>query len=455
MEGYASPTPQSSGLPEPPGSLKTMEMRVSRTQAELDQVMSARQSNRSLSVNEQIEENRRVQMLQRQLVQTQQELAKAKVTIHTQSQIIQNPKSGHRSLPQQNFEYRNAFPMSSPYTGSLPPPQFDPSGTIATAKNALRQSNSYNSMLQAQPDHGGQPAIRPAQTTYSQGPCQQQSNYPQPFQQQTIRRPHTNPYPASTLGTLGYGLTAEQRAQPLRPSPVPTQSHVGHHHVQNQPSPNSNQPTHSQPSSDNPSYSPQSSYPTIPVRLATKPTLPMSKALVRVTNTPRDLGFSAKFDMLFTMSERYSFAHVNFPSSAKDGMLSSYIKGKLEAAAGSSAGNLMSNGQTRYHIVARVINQWISKHVFRRTCFSGLDKAVDANIDMQANSIYQCTFPCHLLFTGANHHPSQPRQMLSEVKFSATSPRKSAASKESRNSRISSSSDAKTKATICGRSSTL
>jgi hypothetical protein len=113
---------------------------------------------------------------------------------------------------------------------------------------------------------------------------------------------------------------------------------------------------------------------------------------VRVTNTAQDFGFLAKFDALFTMSERYAFAHVNFPSSAKDAMLSSYIKYKLELVAGNSAGNLMSNGQTRYHIITRVINQWISKHVLTRTCFSGLDEEVDANIEMHANCIYQSGF---------------------------------------------------------------
>jgi hypothetical protein len=365
-----------------------MEMRVSRNQAELQQAMSARQSTRSMSVNERDDMERRCLQLQRKQAELEEELARCKVTIQTQSQIIQKPQSAQRSLPQQNFENRSAYVMPGSHPRPIPPPRFDPSGTIATAQNALRQSNSYNSMPQAEQVYGSQSASTPAQSAYNQGQYQQRSGVPQPFHQQNISPLPTNPYLISLPGTLGYGLTTEQRSQPLTPAHTTILSQGGYH-VQNQSSQNSHQPTPLQPSSNKLSYPSQSSYPAIPQQQATRPDLPMSTAIVRVTNTAQDLGFSAKFEALFTMSERYAFSHINFPSSAKDAMLSSYIKGKLELVAGKSAGNLMSNGQTRYHTVARVMNQWICKHVLRRTCFNGLDKDIDANIEMHAGSIYQ------------------------------------------------------------------
>jgi hypothetical protein len=131
----------------------------------------------------------------------------------------------------------------------------------------------------------------------------------------------------------------------------------------------------------------------------------MSTTIVRVTNTTHNLSFATKFEALFTMSERYAFSHINFPSSAKDGMLSSYVKGKLEQVAGKSAGNLMSNGQTRYHIIARVMNQWVCKHILRRCCFSGLDQDVDKSIEMHTNSIYQSECR-HQLHPEGTDHPS-------------------------------------------------
>jgi hypothetical protein len=394
MNGYNSPTPQSSGLREPPASHRTMEMRISRNEAELQEAMSAQQSNGSMSVNERDDRDRQIRQMQRDQVELKQQLARCKITIHTQSQIIQKPQSAQKSFPPQYFENRNANPMPGPYPGPIPPPQFDPSGTIATAENALRQSNSYDSMLQTQPSYGSQSAPRPAQSAYNQATYRQESSFPQTFHQQVISPPQTHPHLASLPGTLGYGLTAEQRAEPLTPTYTTNQPYGGYH-VQNKPSQQSYQQSHSQPSSNRPSYSSQSSYPAIPQQQATKPSQPMSTVLVGVRNTAEDLGFPAKFQALFVMSERYAFSHINFPSSAKDAMLSSYNKAKLEQVAASSAGNLMSNGQTRYHIVARVMNQWISKHILRRTCFSGLDKDIDANIQMHAGSIYQSELQPH------------------------------------------------------------
>ena len=391
MDCYNSPTPRSSSLREPPPSHRTMEMRVSQNQAELQQAISARQSNRSMSTNDRDDLERRYQQLQRKQVELEQELAKCKVTIKAQSDIIQKPQPGHKSFPQPAFENRNAYPIPGPCQTPISPPQFNPSGTVAAAQNTPRQSNSDADMLQSKPNYGSRSTPRPAKAAYQNGASQRGSASQQPFHEQNITPPQMSPYPASLPGTLGYGLTTEQRAQPLSSFCNANQTY-GTYQIQNQASKNSYLPGCSQKSSNQPSYSSQSSCPTLPQQQAPNATPPMSTALGRIANTAQDLGFSAKFDALFTMSERYAFAHINFPSSAKDAMLSSYIKGKLELVAGSSAGNLMSNGQTRYHIIARVINQWISKQVLRRTCFSGLDEEADANIEMYANSIYQSGF---------------------------------------------------------------
>ena len=392
MNNLTSPTPRP--LQHHPTSHKTMEQRVSQCESELQQAISARQSNRSMSVVERDEKDRKIHELQ-------QELARCKVTIQTQSQVIQNPQSGHRPLSQQRFETRTAHYLPDRCPGVIPPPQFDPAGSIEKAKTA-RVPDTYNAVPQANPTYGSQPAFRPPQNVYNQGLSQQASNFSGPLNQQVVSPPQTNPYPASLPGTLGYGLTAEQRAQPLTPAPIMNQPYGGYS-AQNRPTSNSLQPIHSQPSSNQPSYSSQSPFPAVPQQQAGKPSKPMSTALLKVTNTAHDLGFPAKFEKLFTMSERFAYSHVNFPSSARDSMLSSYIKGKLEMVAGSkSAGNLMSNSQTRLHIVARVINQWICKHVLRRTCFSGLDKDIDTNIEMHAASIYQSEFNNHFLSTFAD-----------------------------------------------------
>jgi hypothetical protein len=388
MDCYNSPTPRSISLHEPLPSHRSMEMRVSQNQAELQQAISARQSNRSMSTNDRDDLERRYQQLQRKQVELEQELAKCKVTIKAQSDIIQKPQPGHKPFPQPAFENRNAYPIPGPYQTPISPPRFDPSGTVAAAQNTLQQSNSDVDMLHSKPNYGSRSTPRPTKAAFQKGTSQRGSTFQQPFHEQSITPPQMSPYPASLPGTLGCGLTTAQRAQPLSTPCNANQTH-GTYQVQNQASKNSYLPVCSQQPSNQPSYSSRSSCPTLPQQQPPNATPPISTALVKITNTAQDLGFSAKFDALFTMSERYAFAHINFPSSAKDAMLSSYIKGKVELVAGNSAGNLMSNGQTRYHIISRVINQWISKHVLRRTCFSGLDEEIDANIEMYANSIYQ------------------------------------------------------------------
>jgi hypothetical protein len=312
MSNYTSPTPLPSGLQEP---------HISQN-------------------NERDDLERRCEQLQRKQAELEEALTRCKVTIQTQSQVIQHPKSAQRPFLQQ---------------------------------------------------HGNQPVPRSVQPAYNQVQYQQRSNVPQPFYQQHILPPLVNPFPAPLPGTLGYGLTAEQRAQPCTPTQA-TKQPYGDYPVKNQFSQSSPQPPQSQPPLTNPSYFSQSSFPTTPRYEAPRPNPAMSMALVKVTNTAQDLGFSTRFEGLFTMSERYAFSHINFPSSTKDSMLSSYIKGKLTQVAGESTGNLMSNGQTRYHVVARVINQWICQHILTRSCFGGLDQDVDKNIEMYAGSIYQCKF---------------------------------------------------------------
>jgi len=391
MDWHNSPTPRSSSFREPPPSHGTMEMRVSQNQAELQQAISARQSNRSMSTNDRDDLERRYQQLQRKQVELEQELAKCKVTIKTQSDIIQKPQSGHKPFLQPPFENGSAYPIPGPCQTPISPPRFDPSGAVATAQNILRQSNSNADMPHSRPNYGSRSTPRPAKTTCQKDTSRRGSTFQRPFHEQNITPPLTNPYPASLPAMLGYGLTTGQRAQPL--SSFCNANRInGTYQVQSQASKNSYLPGYTQHSSNQLSYPSQSSCRTLPQQQAPNTTPPLPTTLVRVINTAQDFGFSAKFDALFTMSERYAFAHINFPSSAKDAMLSSYIKGKLELVAGNSAGNLMSNGQTRYHIIARVINQWISKHVLRRTCFSGLDEEIDANIEMYASSIYQSGF---------------------------------------------------------------
>ena len=113
--------------------------------------------------------------------------------------------------------------------------------------------------------------------------------------------------------------------------------------------------------------------------------------LVKVSNNTVDPIFAESFQNLFAMAETFSYAHVNFPSSIKDARLADSIKERLmKASSPSSAFNLMSNPQTRYFLVARIINAKLCKMILDVSCFEGFDRESDGKIAQYRGHLYQC-----------------------------------------------------------------
>ncbi len=403
---------------------RTMEQRVSRTQDELEQLKSARSSGRSLSVTENDQLHKRIYELEIELQKAKNELYQKDLTIKIQSETISKTSStpNRPYMPSKPIsDDRMDFGIPGP---SVLPPRFDPHGTISGAQNArsshpndfsspLPLPQNYQSRSLPPPSHQN-PSSNPYrnQSRYQQNSYQSQSTFqPEMYQPQGRRQVggqtnYGSPSIQSPLpGTLGFGLTVSQKPQPAAiydgNRAISGTSH------QAQPSQSSYGPGPSQSTSNQVSYSSQSSYGLpqqqsnttsnqststygpLQRQLHKSSNQAMSTALVIISNTAQELGFPEKFEKLFTMSERYAYAHVNFPSAAKDAMLSSYVKDKLQSIGGSYAGQLMSNGQTRYYMVARIINQWLCKHVLKRTVFCGFEAKVDATIKELGESIYQ------------------------------------------------------------------
>jgi hypothetical protein len=121
---------------------------------------------------------------------------------------------------------------------------------------------------------------------------------------------------------------------------------------------------------------------------------PSSTALVPSDQAAQEYGSTPKFEKLFYMAERYAYSHMNFPSASKDSQLHQNTKERLmRASTRDSAHQLGSTGATRYYLMAKVILQWITKHVFKQTLFSTFDPDTDRRITALRDNIYQDTPP--------------------------------------------------------------
>lgn len=102
-----------------------------------------------------------------------------------------------------------------------------------------------------------------------------------------------------------------------------------------------------------------------------------------------DHRFEITIQKLFSMAERFAYAHMNFPSSAKDSQLPGGIKDRLmSAATRESAHQLASTGATRYFLMTKVVIQWIVKHICKLSLFKGFDSDADRRITGYKDQIY-------------------------------------------------------------------
>ena len=100
--------------------------------------------------------------------------------------------------------------------------------------------------------------------------------------------------------------------------------------------------------------------------------------------------FTAKFDNLFVMVEKYCVHHLNFPSNAKDQELPQHIKESLmDAATRETASQIAATGHTRFFLMTKVVLQWMIKHIFKQESFAGFDLDADKRIAALKDMIYQ------------------------------------------------------------------
>ncbi|KAJ9632927.1 hypothetical protein H2204_007495 [Knufia peltigerae] len=134
-----------------------------------------------------------------------------------------------------------------------------------------------------------------------------------------------------------------------------------------------------------------------------------------VTSTATTI--NEQFACVFGMVEKFSWSHVNFPSSHGDNQLNRHIKERfLQAAAPTQAFPLMTSPATRYLLVAKVINAWIQDKVLRADSFRGFNANIDSMIDDAKNQVYQST-PAQVKFQLFNKIAAQMRELRQNAQF--------------------------------------
>jgi hypothetical protein len=106
------------------------------------------------------------------------------------------------------------------------------------------------------------------------------------------------------------------------------------------------------------------------------------------------------FEHVYKMVESFAKAHVNFVSSEKDGNMPHHVKQALLAAAAPvNAFPFMSKPESRYHMVAKVMTNWINKEIMKGISFATFNDKVDGVIEGTRNKIFQGDHRCLMYYS--------------------------------------------------------
>ncbi len=305
-----------------------------------------------------------------------------------------------------------AYGLPPPFIFQPPPPPFDQTTVAKMATPSRRQTGG--SEEPHLPDFGrlslGSPDQNVFEAPLSQPPPMEvkaqafttppghgfnpyQDNYHPSHIHPPYPHPHTHPsYPLASADSRPADMSTPSRqadSVPRTPDPAAMQNgaFVGMTFNNSYPSTPQHFDRNSYPST--PQHFDRNSYPSTPQHLGPSPSTPAQR-----DEAAQEYASMPKFDRLFFMAERYAYAHMNYPSASKDSQLHPNIKERLmKAATRESAHQIGSTGATRYFLMAKVILQWIIKHVFKQTLFSSFDLDADRRITAFRDSIYQDTPP--------------------------------------------------------------
>ncbi|KAK5945488.1 hypothetical protein PMZ80_002693 [Knufia obscura] len=119
-----------------------------------------------------------------------------------------------------------------------------------------------------------------------------------------------------------------------------------------------------------------------------------SGALVPVTGSSKEAKMTQSFQALHDEVVRFAYRHINVPSTHGDSNAPQYLKDRLmELATTTTAHRIMSNQNTRYFLIAKLILAWFLDEVFQEAAFAGFDSNIDNAVRNARSKIFHDTPP--------------------------------------------------------------
>lgn len=374
----------SPALSEAQSQLGQTEENYTRTQRELQRLMQMR-ARTPMSTEQFNQSGREITALQQHERQLEEKIhrledlvARQQATIRTQSAAISNPRQYYPATnatpggfgDTQTYGTMHGRNQSQQMLPPPPPPMFN-------------QGTPSNLGQQSQP-HAHMPSV------YDRGP---QQGIPQtPYghsRSQTFGTPMTRQPGSQQPLPLGLGQHGQISVNQFgSPEPLRPFNNAGRHVPPQTPQVGSRGQGYQTSANRNAQSTPSS-------QAVQQPTFnDNTMALVKIPEGSGTTSVKEQFEKVWTMAERYCWAHVNYPSTHKDANLPKAIKDRLlRTAAPTQAFPLMTTPLTRYLMVTKVVVQWIMKNILKHDSFRGFDPEVDAAIEASKNQIYQCTCP--------------------------------------------------------------
>lgn len=374
---YGSPESMES-LPE--AQLDRARYSYSMAESELRQLLKVRSTTPNMSQRETDLKDREIGSLKQRLENSEREIEnlqkivlQQKATIHNQSQAIQNPRHQQPPLytPQRAQSTQPTFTSAPANITRIPPPPFN-------LPVANRSVGNDRDLLQGLNLHGRYDRqIAPHTTAMT------------PFKAARIQRADEFGSPASIPLQTAVG-------------PVPSNRYVTPVHstaMSSVTTPGTNFTLSDSPSDPfGPIVSRHQRLPQLQSSISPSVTCSPASVFEMKPSAEQYLTGAVgreiirQFGTVFQMAGRFALSHANVPSTAGDQAMPADIKERLlKAATTTSAFPLMSNTQTRFLLVTKVIMQWLIKHVFKVDSFEGFDPEIDSRIRATKEQIYQTT----------------------------------------------------------------
>lgn len=377
---------------------------LSKAQSDLEEVLSARsktpasETGALLAKDVLIEEmQHKIALLETRLHQQEQEIHNQKIRIQQQADTITNQsqeiaktsRPSHWDMPPAEFRLPSQYQDGPPPSMTFRPPiDYQAPTPVVSPPHDLGSRTRYG-MLNELAYSRSTTTLRPS-TALGDPFLLRDSRTPAP--PSSVTSPHHghrgvtdngSPLPIERMGSLTFnsmGDSSKNDGSFSTPS-RPFCRTVGSKHV----TPNSSHSSGRHPCG-------QGLVAPAPLRAGT-PLLTKQSPSLTSTPVPAPVSLIAKaYQDLLDDTLKFAYHYCNIPSTSYDGKLPQQIKKLLMDAGGMTiASRIMASQKSRYFLVAKVMLQWMSKHIILPEAFKEFNAGVYDDVQEQRRRIWSTT----------------------------------------------------------------